>query len=138
MFIWPAHIRKRRMVVNEEAISETDISRQDQKPQISVLAMMSMMFGILGPLTFGAMWIESSLSFHELIMASPLITALLPCGVAWILGLILGTKSLDQITNSEGQLAGKGYAIAGITISAVWMVLVLAVLILPALYSVNS
>jgi hypothetical protein len=123
---------------NEETITETDADSQSQKPKTSRLAIMSMVFGILGPFFFGAMWIVSFLSFHDLIIASPYITTLFSCGVTWILGLALGMKSLERIKNSEGQLVGRGYAVVGISASAVWMILVLAALILPALYYVNS
>lgn len=99
---------------------------------------MSMVFGILGPFFFGAMWTVSFLSFHDLVIASPRIASLFSCGLAWILGLVLGMKSLKKIDSSEGQLVGKGFAFIGIFISLVWMVVIFAALLLPALYYVNS
>ena len=63
---------------------------------------------------------------------------LFSCGLAWILGLALGIKSLKQIDISGGQLIGKEYAMAGIAISAFWMVLILAGLLLPIIYYINS
>jgi hypothetical protein len=60
------------------------------------------------------------------------------CAVAWILGLGLGAKSLVQIRTSERQIAGKEYAIVGITVSIMWMLVVFMSFFLPALYSVNS
>jgi hypothetical protein len=53
-------------------------------------------------------------------------------------GLILGIKALERIERSEGRLLGREYAVGGIVISAVWMVLILAGLLLPALFYVNS
>jgi hypothetical protein len=50
----------------------------------------------------------------------------------------LGIKSLDLIEHSQGQLLGREYAVGGIVISAVWMVLILAALLLPALFYINS
>jgi hypothetical protein len=125
-------------VAKEEAVSEIDTDSQSQKPRISRLAITSLAFGVLGPFCFGAMWIVSLLSFHDLVVASPYIMTPFACGVAWILGIVLGMKSLEQIEKSEGQLVGKWYAMAGIFISGVWMVLILAGFLLPALYYVNS
>jgi len=58
--------------------------------------------------------------------------------LSWILGLVLGVKSLQQIANSEGRLVGKEYAVVGITVSVVWMFSIFIGLLLPALYYVNS
>ena len=125
-------------MVNEENISEiwSDILRQ--KTKTSKLAVTSMVFGIFAPFCFGAMWIVSFLPSHELITASRYIMAAFSYAVAWILSLILGIKSLEQIQNSEERLVGRTYAITGISISAVWMVLMVARFLLPALHSVNS
>ena len=125
-------------MVNEENISEiwSDILRQ--KTKISKLAVTSMVFGILAPFCFGAMWIVSFLPSHELITASRYIMAAFSYAVAWILGLVLGMKSLEQIKNSGEQLIGRAYAAVGISISAAWMVLMVARFLLPALYYVNS
>ena len=97
-----------------------------------------MVFGILAPFCFGAMWIISFLPSHELITASRYIMAVFSYIVAWILGLVLGMKSLEQIKNSGEQLIGRAYAAVGISISAAWMVLMVARFLLPALYYVNS
>ena len=125
-------------MVNEENISEiwSDILRQ--KTKISKLAVTSMVFGILAPFCFGAMWIVSFLPSHDLITASRYIMAAFSYTVAWILSLILGIKSLEQIQNSEERLVGRVYAVVGISISAAWMVLMVARFLLPALFSVNS
>jgi hypothetical protein len=125
-------IRKNRM--EEENIAETDISVQSE-PKTSRLAIASMVFGILGPLSGGAMWIASVNNF---VIRTNFVVALFSCGVPSMLGLILGMKSLEQIDNSEGQLLGREYAIAGVAISVVWIVLVLLGLLLPALFSINS
>lgn len=58
--------------------------------------------------------------------------------VTWILGLVLGLKSLENIRNSEQHLVGKTYAFVGISISAVWMIVLIARFLLPALFYVNS
>ena len=123
-------------MVNEETISEIDTDAQSQKREISRFAIASMVFGMLGPFTAGAMWI---LSFNDFFtIRSSLIVVLFSCGVAWILGLVLGGKSLEQISNSEGQLAGTEFAVAGILLSVVWMLLIFVALLLPAFFSVNS
>jgi prepilin-type processing-associated H-X9-DG protein len=51
------------------------------------------------------------------------------CGVTAIVGLVLGLVSLSQINKSQGKLTGQGQAIAGIIISAVFILLTLGVLI---------
>jgi len=122
----------------EEIVTEPDTDSQSQKPKISRLALTSMVFGILGPLVFGVMWIVSFLPLRDLITASPYITIFFACGAAWISGLVLGIKSLGRIENSKGRLAGRGYAIAGIVVSAAWAFLILGALFLPVIYYVNS
>ena len=119
-----------------EILSETDIDLQIQKVKISKLAVTSMVFGILGPLSAGALWIVSFSDF--LTIGSPRIITFFSCSLAWILGLVLGVKSLEQIENSEGRLLGKEYAMVGILVSAVWMALILVGLLMPAFFSVNS
>ena len=125
---------------NEEVISETDGNSQSQKLKTSRLAITSMVFAILGPFLFAPMLILLlyGLSFYDLITQSPYIMTLFSCILAWILGLILGIKSLGQIDNSQGQLVGRAYAIAGIAISLAWILSILGGLFFPALYYVNS
>lgn len=125
---------------NEEFISETDSNSQSQKLKTSRLAITSMVFAILGPFLFGPMLILLfyGLSFYDLITQSPYIMTLFSCILAWILGLILGIKSLGQIDNSQGLLVGRAYAIAGIAISLAWILSILGGLFFPALYYVNS
>lgn len=125
---------------NEEVISETDSNSQSQKLKTSRLAITSMVFAILGPFLFGPMLILLfyGLSFYDLITQSPYIMTLFSCILAWILGLILGIKSLGQIDNSQGLLVGRAYAIAGIAISLAWILSILGGLFFPALYYVNS
>lgn len=53
------------------------------------------------------------------------------CGVTAIVGLVLGIVGLAKINKSQGQLTGKGLAIAGIIVSS--LMLVFSLLILPAL-----
>ncbi len=123
---------------NEETIGEIWSDILSQKTKTSKLAVTSMVLGILAPFCFGAMWIVSLLPSHDLITASRYIMAAFSYTVAWTLSLILGIKSLEQIQNSEERLVGRVYAIIGISISAVWMVLMVARFLLPALYYVNS
>lgn len=121
---------------NEITLSEIDIDSQSQELKTSRLAIASAVFGILGPFSSGTMWIVSFNDF--LTVRVPVVMALFSCSVAWILGLGLGIKSLEQIANSEGQLAGKQYAIIGIFVSTVWMFLVVVCILLPAIYATNS
>ena len=57
------------------------------------------------------------------------------CGIAGIVGLILGIVGLSSIKKSAGQLKGEGLAIAGIAVSSVSIVLIpfLMALLIPAL-----
>ncbi len=119
-----------------QLVDETGIDSQPQEVKVSKLAVASMVFAILGPFSIGFLWMVSlsdflSIGAHHLII-------LFSCSLAWILGLALGVKSLQQIENSQGQLVGKEYAMVGIFVSAVWMVLILVGLLLPAVFSVNS
>jgi hypothetical protein len=123
---------------NGENISQIYREVVSQKAKTSKLAVTSMVFGILAPLCFGAVWIVSFLSFNGIITAGRYIMTAFSYSAAWILGLILGMKSLEQISNSEEQLAGRAFAVVGISISAVWMVLLIARFLLPALFYVNS
>ena len=125
-----------RTIGETEVISEIDIDSQSQKAKISKLAVTSMVFGIFGPLSAGALWIVSFSDF--LTIGNPRIITFFSCSLAWILGLVLGVKSLEQIENSEGWLLGREYAIVGIFVSAVWMALILVGLLMPAFFSVNS
>jgi uncharacterized membrane protein len=122
-------------MVNGEIISESDAALQS-KSETSKLAIVSVVFGILGPLTTGVMWLTSRNQFLN--TGSPLIVPFFSYGIAWILGLASGVKSLEQIENSEGQLHGKEYAIVGIVTSAVWLFLILVCFFLPTIFSVNS
>lgn len=122
----------------QETINEIDTNFLSQKPKTSRLAVWSMVFAILGPFCFGLMWMVSFLSFRELIKVCPYSMTFFSCVVAWILGLILGIKSLGQIENSHGQLAGKEYAIMGIAISMAWALFLFGGLFLPLLFYVNS
>ncbi len=123
-----------------ETVSETDANSQSQTPKTARLAIWSIVFGILAPFFCAPMLILLfyGLSFRNLLIQSPYRTTSFSCVVAGILGLVLGLKSLEQINDSQGLLAGREYAIAGIAISISWILLILAVLFLPALYYVNS
>ena len=122
-------------MVNGEVINELDVILQS-KSETSKLAIVSVAFGILGPLSAGVMWLTSRSQFLNI--GSPLIVPFFSYGIAWILGLASGVKSLEQIENSKGQLHGKEYAIVGIVTSAVWLFLILVCFFLPTIFSVNS
>ena len=119
-----------------QLVDETGIDSQSQEAKVSKLAVASMVFAILGPFSTGALWIVSLSEF--LSVGDPTVITLFSCSLAWILGLVLGIKSLEQIESSQGQLLGKEYALVGIIVSAIWMILILAAFLLPASFSVNS
>ena len=60
---------------------------------------------------------------------------LLTCGLTSLVGLILGIVALVRISKSQGQVGGKGIALAGTIVSAAFLVLVPipAAMLLPAL-----
>ena len=122
-------------MLNEQITIETDAVVQS-KPKTSKMAIFSVVFGILGPLSAGTVFLISLSNFMNI--AFPFIMSPLSYSVAWILGLAFGVKSLEQIEKSEGQLLGKEYAIIGIVTSAVWMFLILVCFLMPAIFSVNS
>lgn len=109
-------------MVNCEIINESDATLQI-KSETSKPAIVSVIFGILGPLSAGVMWLTSHSQFLNI--GSSLIVLFFSFGIAWILGLASGAKSLERIENSEGQLHGKEYAIIGIVTSAIWLFLIL-------------
>ncbi len=119
-----------------QLVDETGIDSQPQEVKVSKLAVASMVFAILGPFSAGALWVVSLSDF--LSVGDPTVITLFSCSLAWILGLVLGIKSLEQIESSQGQLLGREYALVGIIVSAIWMILILAALLLPASFSVNS
>jgi prepilin-type processing-associated H-X9-DG protein len=57
------------------------------------------------------------------------------CGATALVGLILGIIGLNKIKKSQGQLSGSGLAIAGIVVSAIFLLMlpIYAALLLPAL-----
>ena len=97
-----------------------------------------MVLGILAPCCFFAVWIVSFFSSHGIITVGRYIMTVFSCSVAWILGLVLGMKSLEQIRNSEQHLIGSAYAVVGISISALWIALLVVRFLLPALFYVVS
>ena len=60
---------------------------------------------------------------------------LLTCGITSLVGLVLGIIALVRINKSQGQLGGKGVALAGTIVSAACLLLglILAAMLLPAL-----
>ena len=110
----------------------------NQKAKTSKMAVTSMVLGILAPCCFFAVWIVSFFSSHGIITVGRYIMAAFSCSVAWILGLVLGMKSLEQIRNSEQHLIGTAYAVVGISISALWIALLVVRFLLPALFYIVS
>ena len=120
----------------QENINEIHGEQASPRPRISALAVTSIVFGILGPFIAGIMWVTS---FNDFITVNnPYIMAILSCGLAWILGLVFGVKSLEKIENSHGHLVGKECAVTGVIVSTLWMFLILICIILPAIYTINS
>ena len=62
----------------------------------------------------------SGLAIASLVLG---ILGLVSCGLAAIPGLILGVVALVRIGRSRGALGGKGYAVAGTTVSVVFILL---------------
>lgn len=122
-------------MVNSEIINESDAILQSTS-ETSKLAIVSVVFGISGPFSAGIMWLTSHSQFLDI--GGSLIMLVFSYGIAWILGLAYGVKSLEQIENSEGQSHGKEYAIVGIVTSAVWLFSILVCFFLPTIFSVNS
>ena len=110
----------------------------NQKVKTSKMAVTSMLLGILAPCCFFAVWIVSFFSSHGIITVGRYIMTAFSCSVAWILGLVLGMISLEQIPNSGQHLIGTVYAVVGISISALWIALLVVRFLLPALFYVVS
>lgn len=63
-----------------------------------------------------------------------LVLGLIPCaGITSFLAVIFGFVSLSRIKKSNGQLGGKGLAIAGAILGAVWLVLLVFYFVFLAL-----
>jgi len=110
----------------------------NQKPKTSRMAVASMVLGILAPCCFFAVRIVSFFSSHGIINVGRYVMTAFSCSAAWILGLVLGMMSLEHIRNSEKSLIGTAYAVVGISISALWFVLLVVRFLLPALFYVVS
>jgi hypothetical protein len=106
----------------------------NQKAKTSKMAVTSMVLGILAPCCFFAVWIVSCFSSHGIITVGRYIMTAFSCSVAWILGLVLGMISIEQIRNSEQHLIGTAYAVVGISISALWIALLVIHFLMPALF----
>ena len=65
---------------------------------------------------------------------------LLTCGITSLVGLVLGIIALVRINKSQGQVGGKGIALAGTIVSGVLLLLLplLAAMFLPALASAKQ
>ena len=110
----------------------------NQKAKTSKMAVTSMVLGILAPCCFFAVWIVSFFSSHGIITVGRYIMTAFSCSVAWILGLVLGMISIEQIRSSEQHLVGTAYAVVGISISALWIALLMVRFLMPALFYVVS
>ncbi len=82
-------------------------------PQMSGMAVTSLVLGILGIFT---------------------------CGITALAGLILGIVAMVRVKNSGGRLGGGGLALAGTIVSGIFLVMlpILAAMLLPALASAKS
>ncbi len=76
-----------------------------QRPSTSGMAIASMVLGILGVISFGYL------------------------GILGVIGLILGIVAISKINKSEGQISGKGMAIAGVVTGSISTLLFIIVLI---------
>ena len=74
----------------------------------------------------------SGLAISSLVLG---ILGLFSCGATAVIGLIFGIISFSKIKKSQGRLSGSGLAIAGIVVSAIFILMlpVFAALLLPAL-----
>jgi TctA family transporter len=118
----------------EQNISDISCDILNQKVKTSKMAVTSMVFGILAPCCFFTAWVVSFFSSHGIITVGRYIMTAFSWSVAWILGLVLGMISLEQIRNSEQHLIGRAYALVGISISALWIALLVVRILLPALF----
>jgi competence protein ComGC len=89
----------------EPVESQSGTEAVEQKPKVCKRARLSIIYGLLGFLTFG---------------------------IGAVAGLEAGIKALKEIRRSEGRLFGKVYAIAGICISGGCILMLLASIIIPA------
>ncbi|MHC4153945.1 MAG: DUF4190 domain-containing protein [Planctomycetota bacterium] len=80
-------------------MSEADNNSQGEKPKTSKLAIWSLLLGLVG---FG-LWY-------------------LPVGMTGLAGIVLGIVALRKIQRSAGSLQGRGFAIAGIVTSVIYIV----------------
>ncbi len=74
----------------------------------------------------------SALAITSLVLG---VLALPTCGITGLIGLVLGIVALVKINRSAGRLSGMGFAIAGICLSGVFLLMlpVCGALLLPAL-----
>lgn len=74
----------------------------------------------------------SGLAISSLVLG---ILGLLTCGITAVVGLILGIIAMVKIKNSRGALGGDGFALAGIIVSAIFVLLIpiFLAMLLPAL-----
>ena len=74
----------------------------------------------------------SGLAIASLVLG---ILGLFTCGAAALIGLILGIIAMSKIRKSQGALGGSGIALAGVIVSAVFLLLlpIFAAMLLPAL-----
>lgn len=84
---------------------KTDMHEENHKPKICKLAVWSIMSGAMGPLFWG-----------------------LPI----VVSIAAAVMAIKQIRDSQGLLRGKGYAVAGILISALWTLVIVGNMASPS------
>jgi hypothetical protein len=87
----------------------------------------------------------SGLAIASLVLAG---LSILNCGITGLVGLVLGIVALAKIKNSQGLLAGRGLAIAGVALSALSLVMLVLLILfslpffaglsLPALFEAKA
>jgi prepilin-type processing-associated H-X9-DG protein len=79
----------------------------------------------------------SALAITSLVLGT---LGLFTCGTTALVGLILGIIAMVKVANSRGALRGKGIALAGTIVSAVFLLMIpfFAAMLLPALASAKS
>ncbi len=88
--------------------------------------------GILAPMAGAAQPKTSGLAITSLVLG---VLGLFTCGATALVGLVLGIVAMVKIEKSQGQMGGKGVALAGTIVSGVFLLFIplFAAMLLPAL-----
>ncbi len=89
----------------------------------------------LPPLAPGGKPKTSGMAITSLVLG---ILGLVSCGLTAVVGLIFGIVAIVKIRNSQGKLGGFGLALAGTIISAVFIMMMPAAMLLPALAAAKA